>query len=371
MIPFLDLNRQYQAHQEELSTAVNSVLENSSFVGGLIVKKFEQDFAQMLGVKHCIGVGNGTDAIYIALRMLGIGAGDEVITVANSWISTSETITQTGATVVFVDSEPDQFTINPAMIEAKITSKTKAIIPVHLHGNVADMNAIVAICKKHNLMLIEDCAQAHFSQFQGQNVGTFGHTATFSFYPGKNLGAYGDAGAVTTNDPELATRIRAFANHGAIEKYNHSMEGINSRLDTIQAAVLSVKLRYIQDWTESRRKNAALYNELLQNVPEVITPMERKNCRHTYHLYVIRCQKNRDALMSFLQSKGIGCMLHYPVILPLLEAYNYLGHSPSDFPEAYANQQQILSLPMFPELRDDEIRIVCSAIKEYYASSEE
>jgi dTDP-4-amino-4,6-dideoxygalactose transaminase len=368
MIPFLNLDRQYQAHQEEFSNAINSVLENSSFVGGLIVKKFEQDFAQMLGVKHCIGVGNGTDAIYIALRMLGIGAGDEVITVANSWISTSETITQTGATVVFVDSEPDQFTINPAMIEAKITSKTKAIIPVHLYGNVADMNAIVAICKKHDLKLIEDCAQAHFSQFDGRNVGTFGHAATFSFYPGKNLGAYGDAGAVVTNDTELATRIRAFANHGAIEKYNHSMEGINSRLDTIQAAVLSVKLRYIQDWTKSRRKNASLYNELLRNVSEVITPTERTNCRHTYHLYVIRCLKHRDNLMSFLQANGIGCMLHYPVILPLLEAYNYLGHSPSDFPVAYGNQQQILSLPMFPELREDEIRIVCSTIKEFYST---
>lgn len=368
MIPFLDLNRQYNAHKEEFSTAINEVLENSSFVGGNAVKKFEQDFAQMLGVQHCVGVGNGTDAIYIALRMLGIGEGDEVITVANSWISTSETITQTGAKVVFVDSEPDQFTINPAMIEAKITSKTKAIIPVHLHGNVADLNAVVAICKKHDLKLIEDCAQAHFSQFYGRNVGTFGHAATFSFYPGKNLGAYGDAGAVVTNDTELATRIRAFTNHGAIEKYNHSMEGINSRLDTLQAAVLNVKLKYIQEWTKARRKNAELYNELLRDVPEVITPIERENSRHTYHLYVIRCLKHRDDLMSFLQAKGIGCMLHYPVILPLLEAYNHLGHSPSDFPVAYANQQQILSLPMFPELREDEIRMVCSTIKEFYST---
>lgn len=366
MIPFLDLKRQYLNHKPELDAAIQATLDTTSFIGGAPVKAFEQAFARALGVEHCIGVGNGTDAIYIALRMLGIGAGDEVITVANSWISTSETISQTGADVVFVDIEPHQFTINAALIESKITPRTKAIIPVHLHGNVADMKVIAALSAKHKLKLIEDCAQAHFSQFLGKSVGTFSNAATFSFYPGKNLGAYGDAGAIVTNDSQLANRIRAFANHGSLVKYDHKIEGVNSRIDALQAAVLGVKLRYIHDWTEKRRCNALLYNALLADVSQVQIPSERQGCRHTYHLYVIRCLEQRDALMAHLQAAGIGCMLHYPVILPLLEAYAHLGHKPEDFPVAYAYQQQILSLPMFPELREDEVRTVCASIRTFY-----
>jgi len=366
VISFLDLKRQYLNHQTELDAAIQDVVSSTSFIGGDVVRSFERDFAASIGAKHCIGVGNGTDAIYIALRMMGIGQGDEVITVANTWISTSETISQTGATVVFVDTEPDSFTIDPALLASKITPRTKAVVPVHFHGNVANMEAIGAICAKHGLRVVEDCAQAHFSQFHGKTVGTFGDAATFSFYPGKNLGAYGDAGAVVTNDDALAERIRAFANHGSLVKYDHRMEGINSRVDALQAAVLSVKLKHIHAWTALRRKHAALYNELLGDIAQVQTPVEREGCQHTYHLYVIRCLEQRDALMAHLQAKGIGCMLHYPVILPLLEAYAYLGHQPGDFPVAYADQQQILSLPMFPELREDEVRTVCAAIREFY-----
>lgn len=365
-IPFLDLRRQYLNHCEELDAAMRDVVENTAFIGGERLARFEQAFANELGVKHCIGVGNGTDAIYIALRMLGIGPGDEVITAANSWISTSETVTQTGAKVVFADVESDHFTIDPEDIERKITPRTKAIIPVHFHGNVADMDAITDICQRHGLLLVEDCAQAHFAQFKGRNVGTFGHAATFSFYPGKNLGAYGDGGAVVTDDDALAANMLRFARHGALHKYDHTIEGINSRLDAMQAAVLSIKLKHIQDWTEARRRNAALYRELLESVPQIAVPVERKGCRHVYHLYVIRCSEGRDGLMAHLQAKGIGCMLHYPVILPLLEAYGHLGHTPADFPVASAHQQQILSLPMFPELREEEIRTVCMAIAEFY-----
>jgi dTDP-4-amino-4,6-dideoxygalactose transaminase len=366
-IPFLDLKRQYHNHREELDATMQEVVANTAFVGGATLSRFEEAFAHALGVKHCIGVGNGTDAIYIALRMLGIGPGDEVITAANTWISTSETITQTGAKVVFADVEADHFTIDPADIERKVTPRTKAVIPVHFHGNVADMDAIGDLCQRHGLLMVEDCAQAHFAQFKGRYVGTFGNAATFSFYPGKNLGAYGDGGAVVTHDDALVEKMLRFARHGALNKYDHTIEGINSRLDAIQAAVLNVKLRHIQNWTETRRSNAALYGRLLQDVTQVKLPLERKGCRHVYHLYVIRCLEERDRLMAHLQSKGISCMLHYPVMLPLLEAYSHLSHTSSDFPAAFVHQQQILSLPMFPELREDEIRTVCDAIREFYS----
>jgi dTDP-4-amino-4,6-dideoxygalactose transaminase len=366
-VPFLDLKRQYLNHRAELDAAMQSVMDSSAFIGGEHLKRFEDGFAAQMGVHHCIGVGNGTDALYIALRMLGIGSGDEVITAANSWISTSETITQTGASVVFADVEEYSFTIDPRDIERKITPRTKAVVPVHFHGNVADMEAISDLCQRHGLLLIEDCAQAHFAQFHGRNVGTFGQAATFSFYPGKNLGAYGDGGAIVSNDHLLSERMLRFARHGALHKYDHTMEGINSRLDALQAAVLNVKLGHIQEWTEARRRNAAIYGRLLSDVPELVLPSERENCRHVYHLYVIRCLERRNELMTHLQSRGIGCMLHYPVILPLLEAYRHLGHRPHDFPVACAHQQQILSLPMFPELKLEEIETVCKTIKDFFA----
>ena len=366
-IPFVDLKSQYRSIKPAIDEAIARVIDETAFIGGRFVKNFEQEFATAYGVKHCIALANGTDAIYIVMKMLGIGSGDEVITVANSWISTSETITQTGARPVFVDVEPDYFTINPAFIEAKITPQTKAIIPVHLTGQAANLAPIMEICKKHNLYLIEDCAQSHFTKYNNQHVGTFGIASTFSFYPGKNLGAYGDAGALLTNDDALAEKCRMYANHGALVKHKHQIEGINSRMDGIQAAILSAKLPHLAEWNETRRKNATLYNELLEGVREISRPEVRPDTEHTYHQYMIMAQ-DRDALQSHLKNNGVETAIHYPTPLPLLPAYAYLKHSPDDFPLAVSNQQKILSLPMYPELTKEQIAYVCKQIRDFYSA---
>jgi dTDP-4-amino-4,6-dideoxygalactose transaminase len=362
-VPFADIKKQYQTHKSKIDAAIQSVIDNTAFVRGPFVAKFEQDYAHQYDIKHCIGVGNGTDAIYIALKALGIGSGDEVITTACSWIATSEVITQTGAKVVFIDIEPDYYTINADLIEKKITSRTKAIIPVHLYGQPADIDKIVYLCKKHDLYLIEDCAQAHFAQFNGKYVGTFGDFGTFSFYPGKNLGAYGDAGAIITNDDNLANKVRMFANHGSLVKHQHKIEGINSRMDGIQAAVLSVKLSHIFEWNQKRYRNALLYNELLKGVEGIATPKIRPEASHIFHLYVIRTEE-RDCLQQHLKDHGISCGIHYPMPLPYLEAYKYLNATPTDFPVAHEYQNKILSLPMYPELEPEQIRFVVKCIKE-------
>lgn len=365
MIPFVDLKVQYQALKTDIDNAISSVIEETAFIRGKYVNEFEKTYAEKYGIKHCISVANGTDAIYIALKALGVGPGDEVITVANSWISTSETITQTGAKVVFVDTEPDYFTIDVSKIEEKITPRTRAIIPVHLYGQPAEIDVIKNICDSNNLYLIEDCAQAHFASYKGQNVGTFGNVGTFSFYPGKNLGSYGDAGAIITNDDQLAYKIRMFANHGALKKHYHQIEGINSRMDGIQAAILSVKLPHIDEWNEKRYQNALLYNELLSNVEEVILPKIRPESKHIFHLYVIRA-KNREKLQQHLEKSGISTAVHYPVALPFMEAYYYLEHKSEDFPIAFRNQDEILSLPMYPELTKDSILYIVKKVKEFY-----
>lgn len=364
-IPFVDLKVQYNNLKQELDSAIQSVIEETAFIRGRFVEEFENTFAERHGAKRCISCGNGTDAIYISLKSLDIGNGDEVITVANTWISTSETITQAGAKPVFVDIEPHYFTIDPEKIEAKISEKTKAIIPVHLYGQPAKVDRIKEICKKYNLFLIEDCAQAHFAKFNGQKVGTFGIAGTFSFYPGKNLGAYGDAGAILTNNDEFATKVRMFANHGALQKHQHETEGINSRMDGIQAAILNVKLRYIDEWNRARHKNALIYNEFLRDIPEIVTPKLRENSFHIFHLYVIRLNK-RNELATYLKSKNISTGIHYPTALPFLSAYKYLGHKPSDFPIAYQFQSEILSLPMYPELNNDQIYYVIDSIREFF-----
>ena len=363
-VPFVDLKIQYNHLKPEVDAAIHSVLEATSFVGGRLVDEYEKAFAEKFEVKHCISCGNGTDALYISMKALGIGPSDEVITVANSWISTSETITQTGARPVFVDIEPNYYTIDPDKIEKKITKNTKAIIPVHLYGQPADILKIKEICKKHKLFLIEDCAQAHFATFGGQKIGTFGIAGTFSFYPGKNLGAYGDAGAIISNDDEFAAKARMFANHGSPQKHKHEMEGINSRMDSIQAAILSVKLQYIDAWNSARYKNALNYNRLLSDLDTIETPRIRENSTHIFHLYVIRT-KQRKELANFLASKSIGTGMHYPTALPFLPAYSYLGHQPSDFPVAFKYQDEILSLPMYPELSQEQIEYVVGAIKEF------
>ena len=275
-IPFVDLKAQYESIKPEIDAAMASVIADTAFIGGQRIKDFERAFAEAQGAKHCIGVANGTDAIYIALRMLGVGDGDEVITVANSWISTSEVITQAGARPVFVDID-EHYNIDAALIEEKITPRTRAILPVHLYGQPADLDAIVALCEKHDLLLLEDCAQAHLARFDGTRVGNFGKAGTFSFYPGKNLGAYGDAGAIVTNDDELAERCRMFANHGALKKDHHKIEGINSRLDGLQAAVLSAKLPHLADWTANRQAVAAAYDERLAGIGDLVTPPRAPN----------------------------------------------------------------------------------------------
>ena len=363
-IPFLDLKAQYHPIKTEIDTAIQNVIDENAFIKGKYVKQFEEDFANVYGVKHVINCANGTDAIYIALKALGIGPGDEVITTALSWISTSETITQVGARVVFVDIDSDFYSVDPAKIEAKITERTKAIILVHLYGHPANMTEINRIANKHNLKVIEDCAQAHFAQWKGQNVGTFGDFGTFSFYPGKNLGAYGDAGCIVTSNDELAKKASMFANHGALKKHHHEIEGINSRLDGIQAAILSVKLKYIHEWTDLRIQHAEKYSELLSGVENIVTPVTHQNAKHVFHLYVIRTE-NRDELQKILKQNVISTGIHYPTALPLLKAYSYLRGSSSDFPIAHEYTGKILSLPMYPELDREAIRTVVDQIRAF------
>jgi len=363
-IPFVDLYAQYLTIKPDIDTAIASVIANSDYIRGPQMDAFERDWAKMVGVKHCVSCANGTDAIYIAMRGLGLKQGDEVITTAHSWISTTETITQAGGRVVFTDTDYDTFTIDPELIEARITPKTVGIIPVHLYGQACDMGAIMAIAKKHNLWVIEDCAQSHLAQFQGQQVGTFGNAATYSFYPGKNLGAYGDAGGIVTNAHHLAEWMAIYGRHGG--KGEHVMEGINSRLDGLQAAVLNVKLPHLQSWTEARRRVAGRYNELLGGIQGLEIPKVATGRDHVYHLYVIRTDK-RDALKKHLADAGISTSLNYPKALPFYPAYAYLNHTPSDFPIAHANQSRILSLLIYPEMTDAMIEYVAGAIKQFFS----
>lgn len=363
IIPFVDLKSQYNSIKSQIDKAIAEVIDETSFIGGNHIKTFERDFASIHGVKHCIGVANGTDAIYITLKMLGIGSGDEVITTAASWISTSETISQTGAKPVFVDIHPDTYTINPELIEQKITPRTKAIIPVHLYGHTAHISDIKKLCDKRGIFLIEDCAQSHLTEEEGILAGTTGIASTFSFYPGKNLGAYGDAGAILTNDDNLAQKMRMYANHGALKKHEHQIEGINSRLDSLQAAILSAKLPFLKQWTDKRIHNAKLYTEKLKDAGLVL-PHVRPITKHSFHLFVVRSAQ-RDNLKEFIESKGIQTAIHYPTALPNLPAYRYLKHKPEDFPVASQYQKQILSLPMFPELTEVQIDYVCAQVIEF------
>lgn len=364
-VPFVDLEAQYQNLRPEIDDAIQAVINDTAFVRGPYVSDFEQEYAEAYDVEHCITVANGTDAIYVVLRMLGIGQGDEVITVANSWISTSETIGQTSAKPVFVDIEPDYFNIDVDQIERKITKDTKAIIPVHLYGQPAKIDAVMEIAEAYDLFVIEDTAQAHFAEYRKQLVGTYGIAGTFSFYPGKNLGAYGDAGAIVTDNDELARRCRMFSDHGASKNHDHEIEGINSRLDGIQAAVLSVKLSHIHEWNHARYENAQLYTELLQGIPGITPPLVREDASHVFHLYVIRVDKGREDLSEFLNARGISTSIHYPTALPFLKAYEHRNHRASEFPVAHDYQDRILSLPMYPELTEEMIEYIASSILEW------
>lgn len=366
-IPFVDLTAQYESIKTNIDRAITQVIGDATFIGGKNVELFEQQFAAACGIKHVIGCGNGTDSLYIIMKMLGIGPGDEVITVANSWISSSETISQAGAKPVFIDVHPVYYSMDESLLESKISPSTKAVIAVHLQGQCCNIEAIKSICEKHRLHLIEDCAQAHFSEFKGKKIGLFGIASSFSFYPGKNLGAYGDAGCIISNNDSLAEKCRMYARHGSLKKHEHQIEGINSRLDGLQAAILSAKLPHIFEWTEKRIANAALYNKYLADVREIILPTVRPESKHTYHLYVIRAKKRRE-LADNLREHGIETVIHYPKILPNLEAYRYLGHTVSDFPVANQLQGEILSLPMYPELSEEMIRYVADAIQNFYQS---
>ena len=365
-VPFVDLKAQYLSIQGEIDAAIRDVISKTAFIGGKPIKDFEDSFAELYGIEHCISVANGTDSLYIIMKMLGIGLGDEVITVANSWISSSETISQTGAKPVFVDIDPSYYSLNEQLLEAAISQKTKAIIPVHLHGQSVNMDEVMRIASKYKLHVIEDCAQSHFSEFKGKRVGTFGIAASFSFYPGKNLGAYGDAGAIITNDDDLAEKCKMYARHGALKKHEHQIEGINSRLDGLQAAILSAKLPHILDWTAARIRCANAYDLLLRGIPSIVTPKRRENTQHSFHLYVIRSE-NRDDLAQHLKACNIETAIHYPTALPNLKAYAYLGHGPKDFPVASAYQSQILSLPIYPELTTAQMEYVAECIKSFYS----
>lgn len=363
-IPLVDLKAEYRVIKEEIDSAIKRVVESTNFVGGEELSGFESEFASYCGVKYGIATSSGSTALDLCLMALGIGKGDEVITTPNTFIATTEAITHVGAKIVFVDIDPDSYNIAPSQIEQKITSHTKAIIPVHLFGQPCDMDPILEVAKKHNLIVIEDAAQSHGAEYKGKRVGGFGDAAIFSFYPGKNIGAYGHAGIVVTNRSDIAERVKLLANHGrGQEKYDHLIEGYNYRPDTIQAAILRVKLKYLDDWNAKRRKNAEIYDSLLKGLP-VITPKALPYVKHIYHLYVIR-NKKRDELSNWLNSKGISTGIHYPIPLHLQPAYKYLGLGKNSFPVAEEFCSEALSIPMFPELKEEQIKLIVQEIKNF------
>jgi dTDP-4-amino-4,6-dideoxygalactose transaminase len=364
-VPFGNLVKQYHnAVRNELQDSWKEILESGSFILGPQVETFERAFAGFCQTKYAVGVGSGTDALTLALRAVGIGYGDEVITAVNSFVATAEAIVHAGGVPVFVDIKPQTFNIDPMEIEAAITSRTKAIIPVHLYGQPADMNPILKIAKKRDLMVIEDAAQAHGAIYEGRRVGCFGHAACFSFYPGKNLGAYGDAGAVVTSDEKVAQRVSQLRDHGAEVKYQHEFLGYTSRLDSLQAAVLSIKLRHLHEWNQARRELARLYDELLSDIPGIITPRVMANVEHVFHLYVVRVERgNRTELQQYLRERGIQTLIHYPK--PITATAAFAQFNAQRFPHAEKAAESILSLPLFPELEKQQIEYVTEAIRGY------
>jgi dTDP-4-amino-4,6-dideoxygalactose transaminase len=362
-VPFADLHEQYLSIKTEIDDAMAAVVRSSAFIRGPYVERFEQEFAAASGAAHCVSCANGTDALYIAMVALGLRPGDEVITTAHSWIATSETITQAGGQVVFCDTDPETYTIDASQLDARVTPRTVGIIPVHFAGQPADMDKVMAVAARHGLWVIEDCAQAHLARFKGRPVGTFGAAGTFSFYPGKNLGAMGDAGAIVTGDPGLARRMAMFARHGGLKKGEHEIEGINSRLDGLQAAVLSVKLRHLPEWTRARQAVAGRYDAALAGFA-VHIPRRARDREHVFHLYMIR-HAERDALAAHLHDLGVQTVISYPTALPFLPAYRRLRHEPQDFPNAYYNQSRVLSLPIFAEMSVEQLEYVVAAIKSF------
>lgn len=370
-VPFLDLKAQYLSIKDEIQAALNKVLDQTAFAGGPFVAQFEKEFAEFCQVEHCVGVGSGTDALWLALLALGVGPGDEVITVPDTFIATAEAISYCGATPVFVDVDEKTYNMDPNKLEEcikthnsklKTQNSLKAIIPVHLFGQTADMDPILEIAKKYGLSVVEDACQAHGALYKGKPAGSIGAAGCFSFYPGKNLGAYGEAGAVTTNNAELASKMRMIRDHGQEKKYYHGCIGWNARMDGFQGAVLNVKLKHLRAWNEARRTNAAKYNALLDDADGIITPQEMDYAKHVYHIYAIRT-KNRDELILRLGEKGVNCGIHYPVPVHLQNAYASLGLKPGSFPVAEKVASEFVSLPMFAELTEEQIRYTADMVK--------
>ena len=366
-VPFLDLNAHHAPHREEFERAIGEVIDSGAFAGGPFVEKFETEFAAFCRCQHAIGLGSGTEALWLSLLACGVGSGDEVITVPNTFMATAEAITYCAARPVFIDVDEHTYTMDPAGLEKALTSKTKAIIPVHLFGQPADMDPILEFARKHGLFVIEDACQAHGAEYKGKRAGTMGDVGCFSFYPGKNLGAFGEAGAVITNDSELDEKIRVLRDHGQIRKYRHNMIGWNCRMDGIQAAVLTVKLRRLENGNLLRRAHAEEYNRAFTAVEEVVTPVEADYARHIYHIYAIRVQ-DRDEVMFMLNEKGIQTGVHYPVPVHLQRAYRDLGYRTGDFPVSEQTALEYISLPMFPELTNEQIGMVTLAVREAVSS---
>lgn len=364
-VPFLDLKAQLQEIRSGIEERFLKIIDNTAFVCGKEVQEFEQSFSGLHGTRYAVGLSSGTDGNHLALLCCEIGKGDEVIVPVNTFIATAEAISYTGATPVFVDVDEKTFNIDVDKIGEKITSCTKAINPVHLFGQPADLKPIKEIAEKYNLFVIEDAAQAHLAEYHNEKVGGFGDIASWSFYPGKNLGSWGEAGAITTNNEKTYIKAKKMRDHGSERKYYHDLVGYNYRMSEFQAAVLNVKIKYIVNWTEMRRANAKKYNKLLDEIEQVITPAELESVRHVYHLYVVRV-KNRDKLQVFLKENGIGTGLHYPIPLHLTQAYSHLGYKKGDFPVAEKLANEILSLPMYPELAEGQIEYVCEKIKTFY-----
>ena len=365
-IPFVDLRKQHAFLKGEILEAISSALDNASFIGGPLVESFEREFAKFCEASHCVGVSSGTDALRFALIASGVKPGDEVITVPNTFIATVEAISQVGARPVLVDIESDTFNMDPELIEEKISEKTTAILPVHLYGQPANMGPILDIAEKYNLKIIEDACQAHGARYKGKRVGAFGSAGCFSFYPGKNLGACGEGGAVITDNADIANHIRMLRDHGQIKKYFHEIEGYNGRLDAIQAAILSIKLKQLEGWNEKRREAASLYTNLLSDVDQVKTPVEADYSHSVFHLYVILAE-NRDNLLKYLTECEIGVGLHYPLPIHMQKAYSHLGYKKGDFPVTESVANKLLSLPLFPEIRQEQIEFVVEKIKEFYS----
>lgn len=365
VVPFVNLALQYNQHKKEIDEALFQVLSSGNYLGGSHVNEFENSFAEKCNAAFCVSLGNATNGLFLALKAFGIGPGDEVITPAWSWISTSEVISLCGAKPVFADVDAKYFTITENEIRNRITDKTKAVIAVHLYGQAAEISAIKNLCRQYSLHLIEDCSQAHLSKEADSVLGTIGDVGVFSFYPTKNLGAFGDGGCAITNDKVIADKIRRFANHGGLSKDDHQIEGFNSRLSTMQAALLNVKIKHLDSLNQRRIEIAAMYTQRLRNLDLIKLPLIRQSTTHTFHQYVIRAAR-RDDLKNFLSNNGVQTMIHYPKALPFEPAYEYLNHSEKDFPVSAELQKTVLSLPIYSELTNEQVEHVCSMINSFY-----